>query len=182
MLRKMLILALALTSLPVLASADPLLSTFSGRNFQLSASTGWLGFKDYGSTGSAWQGVDIAPAVTLSLHPSFSVGARYAHGIPFDSKDGHVNLADLSAFLRLYPAIGAPVGPNRIDASVGAAWQGASSLKDWSGLATQLSATHFFNAHLFGFAKYAHAFAWDPANTDRDYFRLGLGAGTPLAR
>jgi hypothetical protein len=177
---------LAILALPLIPcrarAADPLTSALALKNWQLSASSGWLGFKSYGATGSAWQGVDVAPAVTLSLHPSFSVGARYAHGVPFSAADGHVNMADVSASLRLYPPLGAPSGPNRIDASAGPSWQGGKSLKEWSGLATQLSATHFFNAHAFAFGKYAHGFAWAPENGDRDYFRLGLGIGSPLAQ
>ena len=149
--------------------------------WSLSASSGWLGFQNYGG-GTAWQGVDIAPAVTFSAHQSLALTGNIAHGIPFNSENGHRTIARVQAQLRLYPPLGVLAGPVGLFASAGPSWMGEKSLREWSGLNTQLSATRAVAHHLVLFGMYSHGFAWDAAQGDRDFFRIGLDAGSPLGR
>lgn len=172
---------LALFAWPAKA-ASPLYGLGDLSRWSISGSSGWLGFKDYGSGGTGWQGVDFAPAITFSAHQSLALAANFSHGIPFDKDRPHVNIARLQAQLRLYPPIGAPDAKASLFVSAGPAWMGDKNLREWSGLNTQLAAAHSFSDHLSGFAMYAHAFGWDAASGDRDFFRVGLNLGSTLGR
>lgn len=176
---------LALTALAFLVAALPVRAGDFGltdpSRWSLSASSGWLGFQNYGG-GTVWQGVDLAPAVTFSAHQSLALAANFAHGVPLKSGDGHRSIARVQAQLRLYPPLGVDPGPVGLFASAGPSWMGSKSLREWSGLNTQLTATRALSHNLVGFAMYAHGFGWDAAQGDRDFFRIGLNAGSPLGR
>lgn len=148
--------------------------------WSLSASSGWLAFQHYGG-GTSWQGVDIAPAVTFSIHERLALAGNFAHGIPFASEDGHRSIARVQGQLRLYPPPGT-VSQSSLFASAGPSWMGELSLREWSGLNTQLAAVHSLTGNLSAFAMYSHGFGWQPEDGDRDFFRVGLNAGTALGR
>lgn len=148
--------------------------------WSISGSAAWLGFKDYGSGETQWQGLDLAPGLTFSAHERLALAGNFSHGIPFESEAGHRNMARVQGQLRLYPPVGIESNAG-LFASAGPMWMGGKSLREWRGLNTQLSAIHSFNDHLSGFVMYAHAFALAGAE-DRDFFRVGLNAGTPFGR
>jgi hypothetical protein len=175
------LLILALTALPPASSAG---LAPNPRNIQLNASAGYLGFKQYDTSVGAWQGADIAGGVTWSVHQSLAITGNLAHGIPTKSEDGHLTIARLQGQLRLFPALGQPPGRDGIFASAGPMWMGQKTLREWSGLNTQLTASHLFNDVLFGYVMYAHGFAWSQAAStgDRDFLRVGLGIGSSLGR
>jgi hypothetical protein len=149
--------------------------------WSVSGSAAWLGFKDYGSGATTWQGVDVAPAVTFSIHQRLALAANFAHGVPFESGHGHVNVARLQGQLRIYPS-GGVSGPTGLFVSAGPSWMGELSLREWSGLNTQLAVTHQLGEHVSGFVMFAHGFGWQAVDGDRDFFRVGLNVGTTLGR
>lgn len=142
--------------------------------WSVSASSAWLGIRE---NGTGWQGVDIAPALTFSVHQSLALAGNYAYGIPFDKTAGHRNIARVQGQLRIFPTIGSESGKVGLFASAGPSWVG-----EWSGLNTQLAATREISTHFSIFGMYAHGFAWDEAVNDLDFYRVGLNVGTTLGR
>ena len=142
--------------------------------WSVSASSAWLGIRE---NGVGWQGVDFASGLTFSVHQSLALTGNYAYGVPFDKSSGNRHITRLQGQLRLYPNLGQPAGKNGLFASAGPSW-----VDDWSGLNTQLAATHSLSEHLAIFGMYSHGFAWDETSSDLDFYRVGLNAGIPFGR
>lgn len=163
---------LCATFLALCVAAPPASAGIGTRNFLVSASSGYASIA---GNGEKWQGADLCPALTLSLHPALAAHVSYDAAFARGRESEQILRAQ--GQMRLYPLPDAAPEANRLDLSAGGLW-----MRDWSGFNTQLSASHFFNAHAFAFAMAAHAFSADPAQKDRDFIRVGLGLGAPLGK
>lgn len=175
-MRRLSLMLLPCLLLPLVSSAAP--APLSTKNLELTGSAGYLGVYNNGDAAHS-QAFDAAAGVALSLHPSFALAGNFDHGFP-TSGGQHINIARVSGQLRVYPALGEDASKDGLFLQAGPMWIGESSLRDWSGLNTQITYSHSFTAHVFGYAAYAHGFGWASDSGDRDFARIGLGAGSAL--
>lgn len=171
---KRIALALALLLLPALAFAYPF-SDLAHRG-QVSVSSGYLRFQSQGSP--AWQGVDIAPALTYSAHSRLSLFAQYGRGFPLSGNRAQSNQARVAANLLVYPGPSTTASKYSLSAGAGPMWLGTTTLKDEGGLEAHLTGTAetpWPRVALYG--TFTHLFPWQQEHKDIDQIRAGLNLG-----
>lgn len=141
---------------------------------QVSLSSGYLHYQPVGA--DVWQGVDIAPQVTYSLHRQLAVFAQYSHGFPVQG-EGQLNFANVQANLKV-----ANEPKFKLFLGAGAMWYGTNTVKDWSGYTANLTGSVPISPSLAAFGKFVHGFSFDAVDPDFNSLRAGLTFAPAFAR
>jgi hypothetical protein len=143
------------------------------QRLQISGNVGAISLNPPGDLG--WQGPDAGAAVTLSLHPRFSVFGSYDHGFAFPKYgDGGVDIGKVCAQLLVYPGINDVPKKLRMSVGTGPMWYGANWADSWAGWDVHLNGSYDLFPRVVLFGSYGHGFSRTVSTPDVDEVKIAL--------